>query len=108
MNLNKENFWNPLREKYPEAVEHFCNWIDQYKKEIGWNELFGCSADEDCPIKFHDLPYEMQNGILARFDIEKFHGKLGYSKIASQERNRIENLFADVQRAINIKKIKYN
>jgi hypothetical protein len=102
MNLDKENFWNPLKEKYPEAIEHFCNWIDEYKKEVGWNQLFGEH------IKFHDLPYDMQNGILARFDLEKFNGKNQAQVIMQMEPKRIVNLFADVQKAIKNRSIKYN
>jgi hypothetical protein len=102
MNLNKENFWNPLKEKYPEAVEHFCNWIDEYKKEVGWEKIFGAH------VKFHDLPYDMQNGILARFDLEKFNGKTKTATIMQNEPNRIDGLFLDVQRAIVNRSIKYN
>jgi hypothetical protein len=109
-NLNKENFFNEIGKKYPQAFAHFNQWIDEYKKEIGWDELFNQAGlpDDDKPVKFHDLPYDMQNGILARFDLEKFHGKLGCSKIMAHEPQRIENLFRDVQRAIEDRNIKLN
>lgn len=102
MNLNKEKFWTPLMEKYPEAVEHFCKWIDEYKKEIGWDSIFKEG------VKFHDLPYDMQNGILARFDLEKFNGKKQADRVMAYEPDRIKNLFRDVQAAINDRSIKYN
>lgn len=101
-NLNKENFWDKIKEKYPEAFEHFSAWINDYKVEIGWGAIFNGG------VKFHDLPFEMQNGILARFDIEKFHGKLGYAKIFANEARRMENLFADVQAGIRNRNIKLN
>lgn len=82
-NLSKENFWNRLKEMYPDAVELFCNWIDKYKEEVGWNKLFNSDSDyqnvdgKNAPaLKFHDLPFEFQNGIIARFDIECFNGIL--------------------------------
>jgi hypothetical protein len=116
-NLNKENFFDDIKAKYPQAFEHFMNWLDDYKKEIRWDELFAKNArlsvkssDDIYPdtIKFHDLPFDMQNGILARFDIEKFSGKLGYESMLKTEPRRMENLFAAVQTAIENKNIKLN
>lgn len=98
--LTKENFWDDLKEKYPEAVEHFLNWIDAYKREIGWRDLF---ADG---IKFHDLPFEMQNGIIARFDIEKYSGKQTYD--IPYYADQFKNLFADLQRSAEKRKPKLN
>jgi hypothetical protein len=66
-NLNKENFWNDLKAQYPEAVEHFCQWIDKYKKQVDWDVLF-CNAKRwGERIKFHDIPIEFQVGILLRY-----------------------------------------
>jgi hypothetical protein len=96
-NLSKENFWNELSEKYPQAVELFNNWIDKYQKEVGWGDLFPNG------VKFHDLPFEMQNGILARFDIECFHGVLtGKGKAVYESERSVYvqgfiNLFRGVQ-----------
>ena len=101
-NLNKENFWNALKEQYPEAVEHFCNWIDAYKNEVGWDALFAPG------IKFHDIPYDMQNGIIARFDLEKFNGKKHADWMQEAEPGRMRDLFADVQKAIKNRSIKLN
>lgn len=72
-NINKENFFNGMMEKYPDATQQFCDWIDEYKKECGMHEWL----DDDSsiaglhPIKFHHLPYEMQKGIIHRFVKEK-------------------------------------
>jgi hypothetical protein len=76
-NLNKQNFWNDLKIKCPNAVAHFCIWIDQYKLVTDWNKLFNektipppINGYSDIVLKapkFHDLPVEMQLGILIRY-----------------------------------------
>lgn len=73
-NLNKSNYFDKLKEKYPKAVELFCSWVDTYKTSVHWNTLFNADGrfihkDEDKPVapKFHDLPYELQYGIILRF-----------------------------------------
>ncbi len=87
--LTKENFWNDLHAKYPLAVDQFCKWIDEYKKRIGWNKLFNdcyiesnvrraangeiCHIDYSAP-KFHDIPFDMQRGIITRFFEEHIKG----------------------------------
>jgi hypothetical protein len=38
--LTKENFFNGMIEKYPKAMNHFCEWIDNYKKAVDWDGLF--------------------------------------------------------------------
>lgn len=65
-NLNLNNFWNPLKEKYPFAVFEFCSWIDQYKRRVDWGTLFNGTFGLTTP-KFHDIPLEMQIGILLKF-----------------------------------------
>lgn len=86
-NLNKENFWNILMEIYPNAIEAFCKWIDDYKKiefnvphsqKINWQYLFADDEvdDNEDRIKFHHLPIEMQVGIIFRFFHEQ---KMAYT-----------------------------
>jgi hypothetical protein len=60
-NLNKENFFNPIKEKCPLAMEVFCSWIDEYKKQIKWHQYFYTF------LKFHSLPFEMQMGIMFEY-----------------------------------------
>jgi len=60
-NLNKENFFNDLQQKFPKAMKHFCDWVDEYKEEVKWLEMFSGN------IKFHDIPYDMQVGVLLRY-----------------------------------------
>lgn len=77
--LTKENFWNRMMELYPNATKKFCEWVDEYKKEVNWKILFNCGKDKnygtnfnrpvgengrwDHDIKFHDIPHAMQTGI---------------------------------------------
>lgn len=100
--LTKENFWNEIKERYPEAVDHFCTWIDGYKKEVGWNDLFGEI------FKFHNLPFDMQNGIISRFDLECYNGKLKAAEILAAEPSRMRDLFKDLQDKIIKRQIKLN
>ncbi len=96
-NLNKENFWNDLHKQYPKAVDDFCKWIDQYKKDIGWDKLLNknyhktnirrasngeiTGIDFSAP-KFHDLPFDMQRGILLKYFEEKSQKAEWYKNIA--------------------------
>lgn len=68
-NLNKENFFNELMEKYPAATKDFCNWIDKYKDQNFWDRLFGNNYRDDHSnwIKFHHIPMEMQIGIIFKY-----------------------------------------
>ena len=77
-NLNKENFFNEMDKKYPMTMARFKVWIDEYKHQVKWDELFNAGALSDYCIekldedeikapKFHDLPIDMQTGILAAF-----------------------------------------
>lgn len=97
-NLSKE-FFDSIGELYPQAVQHFFNWLKKYKQHIGWEDMFDT-------LDFCDLPYDMQNGILERYDIECNLGIEGYMKIRSDEPRRYTKLFIDVQDAIGSKKLK--
>jgi len=59
--LTKENFWNALYQEYPKGTQVFCDWIDEYKKEVEWDLLIGYD------VKFHNLPHAMQLGIWVFF-----------------------------------------
>jgi hypothetical protein len=115
-NLSKENFWDDITKRFPEAMELFGKWIDKYKEEVGWDRLFANGqyfiepngkGGHRSETKFHDIPFEMQNGILARFDIECFNGVLTGKGKAVYENGRqnyvkgFYNLFADLQKQLN-------
>lgn len=75
--LTKENFWNALTEKYPEQMKQFCDWVDEYKQRIDWDNLFRENDSNIAAPKFHDLPIAMQFGIFCQFSIESgWHYKL--------------------------------
>jgi len=96
-NLGKENLWNELHDKFPDAVDHFCKWIDKYKKEVNWNVLFN-ESDNGAPApKFHDLPFEMQTGILARYELECFYAgeKSQYKDYVETYKKALINAFSN-------------
>lgn len=94
-NLSRENTWEKFEEMYPRAMKNFHEWIDAYKIEVGWTHLFNpkyisvhisghaeTKLTKDAHPKFHDLPIEMQVGILAKW-LEDFNLS-GYDKVQSQ------------------------
>jgi hypothetical protein len=77
MEFTKENFWNELYTAFPEGTQIFCDWMDRYKANNNWNELFNSDSNwQDAngknalAPKFHNLPYAMQLGIWIEFVIE--------------------------------------
>ena len=96
-NLGIENFWNDMSKEYPLAVVRFKTWIDAYKKIVKWEELFGNK------IKFHDLPYEMQMGIMNRFFIESFAGQEEYNLVerSGAYRGEMEYALSQLNKKLN-------
>jgi len=81
-NLTKENFWNDVYSKFPNATKLFCDWIDEYKKKNNWQGLFNgeveiasynwreeswSSYGKTNAPKYHNLPYAIQQGIWIEF-----------------------------------------
>jgi mRNA-degrading endonuclease HigB of HigAB toxin-antitoxin module len=119
-NLTKENFFNEAMEKYPKATKLFCEWIDEYKKAVGWQKLFNrafnqsnikragngeiYSTDFSTP-KFHDLPYEMQQGIWIRFaneTLNKYFEHPEYeAEIEFDLREDIKKVFGEINDLID-------
>lgn len=87
-NLGKKNFWDQMEKKYPMAVDVFKKWIDGYKKKVNWGILFSDG------IEFHDIPYEMQMGIMNRFFIETFAGEKEYNSVDEAKYYREEMIDA--------------
>lgn len=100
-NLNKENFWNEMDARYPAAMHVFKGWIDMYKKEVKWDELFGEDLLE--PVKFHDLPYEMQIGIILRFISEIFKDKGTNYLGPDQTKGMISKALDDLNHVIKLR-----
>jgi hypothetical protein len=103
--LTKENFFDELHDMFPDAVEHFFTWLNEYKKEVGWDLLF-----QNAFFEFQDLPFDMQNGIIARYELELFNnghgnGKEIYEGLADKYRVQIRNIFIELQLQINRRKL---
>lgn len=105
--LNKENFFNEMMEKYPKATGHFCEWIDEYKKAVNWNALFGGNTSGlkpknnirvgKTPPKFHEIPYAMQYGIwieYCRQELSNFFEQPEHVSQFIDLREDIEEVFA--------------
>ncbi len=79
--LTKENFWDEMEQRYPKAMAHFKEWIDRYKSEHNWEQLFNHGAFMSGKIypnphkvvapKYHELPIAMQFGIFLEW-IQQF------------------------------------
>lgn len=74
-NLNRKNFWDIAMKMCPLSVTAFTQWIDGYKRESyvplnteGATSKWGAVANG---YKFHDLPMEMQVGIIFKFFYER-------------------------------------
>ena len=65
--LTKANFWDGIEKKYPSEFIQFAEWIDKYKAENHWKDLFPSD------IKFHQLPGAMQLGIFIQYTIDESH-----------------------------------
>jgi hypothetical protein len=97
-NLNKENFWNEMHIVYPGAVNLFYKWIDEYKDAINWDQFFKPG------IKFHDIPYEFQMGIMNRFFIESFASNEEYYADGETAKEYHDEM-RDALKQLNIKTI---
>lgn len=95
-NLDK-NFFDEIKESCPKAHERFLRWIDEYKARVGWPNLFTAG------VKFHDLPYEMQTGILERFDDEQFMSKNSVNRIIENDIKGIRYSFSFIEGELNKK-----
>jgi hypothetical protein len=83
-NLNKENFFDLMDEKYPLGMIMFQRYVDNYKKQVNWDKLFNSDSDYQnsegknaVAPKFHDLPYELQIGLLLKFAADLFPSEEG-------------------------------
>lgn len=79
--LTLKEFWRPLKEKYPDALEHYCHWIDQLKLDVYWKLIFGMNnypvkeprfegQTETRHPKAHELPAFLQLGIFMQYVYE--------------------------------------
>lgn len=119
-NLNKQNFWNSLEKRYPKEVKHFCDWIDVYKKDNKWDDLFNKGCEIQVQIdqgngtkdffsvapKFHEIPLAMQFGILIQyFTTLNPHIEIDPNSISIPF--MVENQFAIIHEYNNAKEISF-
>lgn len=100
--LTKENFWNAIMEQYPKATNEFCKWIDEYKKAIEWDYLFANGLARK--IKFHHIPYAMQQGIWFEFcnqNLDKYFEQVEYGYSGDLEED-IKTVFAEIEDLIDV------
>lgn len=78
--LTEQGFWVPMKQKYPKAMGDFLIWIDKYKKDNDWDQLFNAGAQgynyhgavtftsyKTKAPKFYELPIAMQFGIWVQY-----------------------------------------
>lgn len=92
-NLTKGNFWDEMMVKYPLSMARFCKWVDDYKVAANWHNLFLNG------VKFHHLPYAMQQGIWIDFVneiINELYEQPEYA-YSGDLRDDIDVVFADIE-----------
>lgn len=104
--LTKENFFNEMMILYPKAMAEFCSWIDDYKKVVNWDKLFPNPYKDPRiknPLKFHNLPYAMQQGIWIEFvgqTLHKYFEQPEYQYCGDLEED-IKIVFSEIEPLIN-------
>lgn len=94
--LTKDNFWNALMESHPKATKEFCDWIDDYKKEVDWKTLFYTpNSVQHRDVKFHDVPIDMQLGIILWYLEMKEGETFNREQYIQYMRERITDFFID-------------
>lgn len=88
-NLTNENFFGEMQQKFPEVMNAFWTWLDEYKNKNNWIELFNAKkqfaiyserAEEWYPggltkePEFQQLPLEFQKALLEAFYNDQFSG----------------------------------
>lgn len=105
--LTKENFFNEMLEKYPKAMKHFCEWIDQYKKAVNWDSLFNVNCQTAFNVKFHDLPHAMQYGIwieYCRQELGNYFEQPEHISDFVDLREDIEGVFKETEELVDYEK----
>lgn len=76
--MTKDAFWQPIENRAPKTFKQFKDWIDGYKKRVGWDKMFHAGiqlsrSDDDITKapKVHDLPDALQIGIFFQFLTEQ-------------------------------------
>lgn len=86
-NLNNHNFFNDLRTKCPAEVDEFFSWYEKYLAANAVNPRITY-------LKFTDLPFEMQTGVIGVFIFEKMKtNSEGFKEMADKYVENIKEAF---------------
>ncbi len=109
--LTKENFFNAISDKYPFAHIVFLEWIDEQKEELHWNEIFNSNSDyqdnlgKNAPApKFHNLPFELQFGLLSKLLCKKDRLRLLQYDLEFVKRH-LEDMYSTIDYAVKSGKL---
>lgn len=80
--LTRADFWTPLKEKYPDAMKHYCDWTDQLKRDVYWDTIFCFNSfpakklryeghTEHRSPKAHELLAFLQIGIFMQYVVDE-------------------------------------
>lgn len=107
--MTKAGYWDQLMADYPDQMNDFCTWIDEYKRREGWAILFNTgrllnrdlvqSLDTSIAIhdpKFHDLPNAMQIGVFIQYTVEM--GDIPFITLETLNFNETYNMTGFIQR----------
>lgn len=92
-NLNKQNFWDEKMKSCPAIMKHFCKFVDEYKQKNDWKKMFNKK------IKFHDIPVEMQTGIVIAF-IMKITNSPEFVNQLTNTKKYITNEFEHIEKKL--------
>ncbi|HLZ16321.1 MAG TPA: hypothetical protein VKQ08_04750 [Cyclobacteriaceae bacterium] len=62
--MTKEHFWNLLQAQFPEQMNDFTAWLEEYKRRNEWGLIF------EYPTEFYGIPPAMQIGIFIQYTVE--------------------------------------
>lgn len=94
-----------MMEQYPKATNLFCQWIDEYKKSVGWGSLFNehPATGAKAP-KFHEIPYAMQQGIwieFAHYTLNRMFEQPEYTYSLDME-EEVKTVFKEIEPYIEV------
>jgi hypothetical protein len=77
-NLTRENFFDEMQQKYPQAAGRFSQWLEKYKDDgVNWKYFFSSRepARRSGPFEFEKMPLPFQLGIFMQY-IDESHKRM--------------------------------
>ena len=102
--LTKENFWNEIEQKYPNAFKVFSDWITEYFTSLEHDIFYYDKEDNDYySITFRYLPHAMQHGICLAFIELYIIGEIDFNMmILFDIKYNIEYTFEKIEKTNNV------